>query len=262
MKSRLAIVTLIFLSSSAANSASFDCMKASTFVEKSICSDPKISRQDDVLGENYKHMSASNIGDGARKDLKTTQRTWMAARNKCSDNDCITTAYRKRIDEICDYPVLSGVHPGCTLADDIEAEFAPKQQQVLAKPQGSTQSDVAKNTQRIDQLKLPANFVNATLYVNYLGQWVEFMPCKQWLGLIFENKKIESMKHISAGGNSGVSIKRPGRPSVGLLFRTEGKEAYVTAFVINDEVNPIKTPAEHSQIAVLMKSFTNAEMMD
>jgi uncharacterized protein len=146
MKNRLAIGSLILLSASVAHSASFDCAKASTFVEKAICSDPKISRQDDVLGENYKYVSASNIGDGARKDLKATQRAWMAARNKCDNNECITNAYRKRIDEVCEYPVLSGAHPGCTSADDVEAEFATKQQapaqaqKTSPKPQENSQS--------------------------------------------------------------------------------------------------------------------------
>ncbi len=267
MKNCLAIGAAALLSSPLAHSASFDCTKASTFVEKAICSDPKLSRQDEVLGENYKYMSASNIGDGARKDLKATQRTWIMERNKCTDNECITNAYRKRIDEICDYPVVSGVHPTCVSAEEVEAEFAPKKQQApLPKnppaTQGATQQNQVKNSQKIDQLKLPASFVNATLYVNYLGQWVEFMPVKKWLGLLLENKKIESLQHISANGNSGVSIKRQGRPSVGLLFRTEGKEAYVNALVVSDEVLPIKTPSEHSQVAVLMKSLTNEEMMD
>jgi uncharacterized protein len=38
MKNRLAIGSLILLSASVAHSASFDCAKASTFVEKAICS--------------------------------------------------------------------------------------------------------------------------------------------------------------------------------------------------------------------------------
>ena len=63
MKNCLAIGAAALLSSPLAHSASFDCTKASTFVEKAICSDPKLSRQDEVLGENYKYMSASNIGD-------------------------------------------------------------------------------------------------------------------------------------------------------------------------------------------------------
>jgi uncharacterized protein len=120
------ILTIATLISFQVHGASFDCAKASTFVEKAICTDSKLSRQDEVLGENYKYMLASNIGDGARKDLKSSQRTWIGGRNKCTDTECISNAYRKRIDEICDYPVLSGVHPTCVSAEEVEAEFAPK----------------------------------------------------------------------------------------------------------------------------------------
>ena len=53
---------------------SFDCAKASTFSEKSICSDPLLGNLDGALSENYKYMLASDIGDGARADLKETQK--------------------------------------------------------------------------------------------------------------------------------------------------------------------------------------------
>lgn len=99
---------------------SFDCTKASTFSEKAICSDPLLGKLDGALSENYKYMLASDIGDGARNDLKTTQRKWLMERNKCTNSQCLANTYRKRIDEVCRYPVISGVHPICTNSDDIE----------------------------------------------------------------------------------------------------------------------------------------------
>lgn len=99
---------------------SFDCGKASTFSEKAICSDPLLGKLDGALSENYNHMLASDIGDGARNDLKTTQKKWLTERNKCTNNQCLTDAYRKRLDEVCDYPVISGGHPVCTNSDDIK----------------------------------------------------------------------------------------------------------------------------------------------
>jgi uncharacterized protein YecT (DUF1311 family) len=95
-------------------SPSFDCAKASTFAEKSICTDTLLGKFDGALAENYKYMLASDIGDGARNDLKATQRKWLLERNKCTDNQCLANAYRKRIDEVCEYPVVSGLHPDCT----------------------------------------------------------------------------------------------------------------------------------------------------
>ncbi len=99
---------------------SFDCTKASTFSEKAICNDPLLGKLDGALSENYKYMLASDIGDGGRIDLKTTQKKWLAERNKCTDNQCLATTYRKRIDEVCEYPVISGVHPTCANFDEIK----------------------------------------------------------------------------------------------------------------------------------------------
>jgi uncharacterized protein YecT (DUF1311 family) len=99
---------------------SFDCGKSSTFSEKAICTDTLLGQLDGALAENYKYMLASDIGDGARSDLKATQKKWLAERNKCADNQCLASAYRKRIDEVCEYPVISGMHPICTSSDEIK----------------------------------------------------------------------------------------------------------------------------------------------
>lgn len=99
---------------------SFDCTKASTFSEKAICADTLLGQLDGALSQNYKYMLASDIGDGARTDLKATQKKWLAERNKCSGNQCLHSSYRKRMDEICEYPVISGAHPICTISDSIK----------------------------------------------------------------------------------------------------------------------------------------------
>lgn len=99
---------------------SFDCAKASTMAEKAICTDPLLGKLDGALAENYKFMLASNIDDWAKSDLKAKQRIWLAERNKCTENQCLVSSYRKRMDEICEYPVLSGAHPICTSSDAIK----------------------------------------------------------------------------------------------------------------------------------------------
>lgn len=101
-------------------SPSFNCAKASTFSEKAICSDPLLGKLDGALSENYKSMLASNIGEGARSDLKTTQRKWLTERNKCTSNKCLASVYRMRVDEVCDQSVISGVIGSCTSSDEIK----------------------------------------------------------------------------------------------------------------------------------------------
>lgn len=134
--------------------ASFDCNKASSSVEKTICGDPKLNRLDDALGENYKYISASNIGDGARKDLKATQRVWIIERNKCLDTNCLVTSYKKRLNEICDYPVLSGVAPVCKTTEEIEAEFStpPARQAQQTLPPRSEPSPSKQPQKALEQI--------------------------------------------------------------------------------------------------------------
>lgn len=114
----------------------------------------------------------------------------------------------------------------------------------------------SRNAKKISELRLPSKFVASNLYVNYLGQWVILMPCSQWLGLLFENNAIESLKAISASGNPGVSIKLNGQPPIGLLFRMESNEAYIYAIVTNNIVEPIQTQGEHSQMALMLQQLT------
>jgi uncharacterized protein len=101
-----------------ANSASFDCQKAATFVEKEICKHNLLSKLDEALSENYKGMYESDFG-GTKKSLKSEQLKWLSMRNKCTTTQCLIDAYRKRVDETCEYGVVSGVHPNCQMSDDI-----------------------------------------------------------------------------------------------------------------------------------------------
>jgi uncharacterized protein len=103
-----------------AHAASFDCGKASTFVEKAICSNRTLSALDEALSENYRYMLASNIGDGARSHLRKSQRNWLKERDKCTTVYCVEALYRERVDAVCEIPVLSGLHPICTSADEID----------------------------------------------------------------------------------------------------------------------------------------------
>lgn len=110
---------LLALQIPTALAASFDCTKASTQVEKLICTTPILGQLDIALSENYRNIRASNIGDGARATLQTEQRDWMKQRNTCSTVACIERIYRSRLDEICSVPVLSGFHPPCKYSEDI-----------------------------------------------------------------------------------------------------------------------------------------------
>lgn len=101
--------------------ASFDCAKAGTQVEKLICTIPILGELDDALSVNFK-IKASNIGDGASRNLIQTQREWIQQRNACSNAECIERIYRKRLDEVCGRPVLTGMHASCKYNADVILE--------------------------------------------------------------------------------------------------------------------------------------------
>lgn len=252
---------LIVLSQTAGlgQAASFDCAKAGTAVEKAICADKRLGRLDEVLAQNYRAMSAANIGSGALNNLKSSQRSWLAIRNQCADAICIGKRYEERIDAVCsDYPVLSGVFPSCTSAADVEQEF--KGQAAQKAPAAQPKPAVSGNDQKIKALGLPANFLNSTLYINYLGQWQPLMPCSQFLSKLLDNKKVASVESLSRSGNPGIAIKVAGRPAVGFLFRMESKEAYLHAFEYSGNTTVLRDPADHSSAAVAMQVFASGDV--
>lgn len=116
---KLAFSAVLTLLASHAIAASFDCSKASTSVERAICADSLLERLDVALTQNYRGMLASNFG-GSKKALRQEQLGWISQRNKCTSTKCLIDAYRKRLNETCEYGVVSGVHPECSLSEDIK----------------------------------------------------------------------------------------------------------------------------------------------
>ena len=113
------VIAAVFVSFSA-GAASFDCRKAATFVEKEVCTNLVLSKLDDTLADNYKMMLVSDTGADTRQEQKAAQKAWMAARNKCTEYACIEQVYRKRIDAICNVPVLAGPYPPCVLSESVD----------------------------------------------------------------------------------------------------------------------------------------------
>jgi len=99
MKKSLSFISLITLLP-AAYAASFDCNKASTFVEKSICSDTTASKLDEVLAIQYKDaLGRSENPDG----LKAEQKSWLkTVRNQCKSLACIQSSINERISELAE----------------------------------------------------------------------------------------------------------------------------------------------------------------
>ena len=86
-------------------SASFDCTKASTFVEKTICADSKLSLIDEELNTLYNQIKTNSLYADQRKQ---SQLAWLKERNKCNTKvsneywktKCIREAYEGRIQDL------------------------------------------------------------------------------------------------------------------------------------------------------------------
>ncbi len=87
-----------FLSSNVL-SASFDCSKATTAMERLICSNDYVSELDAELGQEYKKALVKYAD---RKDmLIKQQRNWIKwIRSQCKDPSCLVTLYEARIGEL------------------------------------------------------------------------------------------------------------------------------------------------------------------
>ena len=92
----------LFLMAPVAFSASFDCGKAKSPVEKAICSNDEIGKLDEELSEAYKLAVKE---DPVQNYVKARQREWVKDNNYCDKNkmvSCLKTNYEKRISKLKD----------------------------------------------------------------------------------------------------------------------------------------------------------------
>lgn len=95
-----------------AMAASFDCSKATTEVEKTICDDEQLSLQDDLLAKAYQEVLALPENVAAQK---ARQRQWLkAVRNACEDAFCLNAAYAERIRELKEIALPGNDQKACS----------------------------------------------------------------------------------------------------------------------------------------------------
>ena len=80
---------------------SFDCNKASTKVEKLICSSSDVAAADVHLSQLYKQLVANSQ---AAETIVADQKVWMkSVRGACVDVQCLNLAYQLRIQQLASY---------------------------------------------------------------------------------------------------------------------------------------------------------------
>jgi hypothetical protein len=76
---------------------SFDCGKATTEVEKTICADARLSKLDTDLAATYRDAMSNPADPTKKRDVRSAQAAWLKSRNACTDKICIEVMYRTRI---------------------------------------------------------------------------------------------------------------------------------------------------------------------
>ncbi|BBA33557.1 hypothetical protein sS8_1599 [Methylocaldum marinum] len=110
------LVLLGGLFATALPAASFDCAKARATVEKLICADTDLSRQDQRLSEVYGKAAERLAEDKTRlKQLGDEQKAWLRQRGRCTDMACLKQVYRTRISELEGRSDRSGSQAGIDL---------------------------------------------------------------------------------------------------------------------------------------------------
>lgn len=119
---RIAIVallaTIVVIPARAQTGPSFDCSKASTAVEKTICARPELAKADRAMARAYGALAAKLTG-AAKDHLMKDQAHWIASRDKACTGGaeeiarCLGQRYAARLENLQafgqeTYPFISG----------------------------------------------------------------------------------------------------------------------------------------------------------
>lgn len=101
----LSICLVLSFIAGSAESASFNCSKATTKIEKSICNNPMLSELDEAMARSFKQ---ARLASKNSPEFKKLARDLLKERNKCEDDSCLEQWMKSTIskyDEIAGYQV-------------------------------------------------------------------------------------------------------------------------------------------------------------
>lgn len=93
----LTLAACLLVPATTAAAASFDCARATTAIEKTICGDPALSKADERLAEVYASAVAVSLSPST---VRAEQSRWLAQRDKLTSVDALRQAYRMRVDAL------------------------------------------------------------------------------------------------------------------------------------------------------------------
>ena len=95
---------------------SFNCAKARTVTERTICGNSELSNADARMSNIYSQLRQS-LSKMDFRQLRNKQRAWLKRRNDCfADTNCLSRAYNNRIAKLESGTYLSGPSFNCAKA--------------------------------------------------------------------------------------------------------------------------------------------------
>lgn len=88
------LLLLLGFVATSAHAASFDCARATTPDERTVCADPRLSELDSVMGRAFNQARKASSGADQQKTLTAVARSFMTSRRACgTDRSCIFVTY-------------------------------------------------------------------------------------------------------------------------------------------------------------------------
>jgi len=168
--SKVAVITILLISSNL-YAASFNCKKAGTFIEHTICGDAKLSQLDEDLSAAYKQARK----DGDKNQIRKEQREWIKKeRNKCQSITCLKASYTGRISELSSYESEQDIINASVKADEYYENMDENLENV------ETQPIVDEKAARITYVN--RNELNRVLTrpSKYIGKIIKFKDKVDW----------------------------------------------------------------------------------
>lgn len=100
LASLLILLLLVASLAQSGSGQSFECRKAATAVERTVCADARLRRLDSEVAKNYHTALTHTVSEGV-KSLTASQRAWVSDRNRqcaAGASDCLVGKYQERND--------------------------------------------------------------------------------------------------------------------------------------------------------------------
>lgn len=244
-----------FVLCSTAYAASFDCTKATSDVERMVCSDHKLNRLDDFLSQNFNIAMNSEMPESVKSDIRKTQGEWIERRDSCTDEQCVKNMYSRRIDYLWN-KCFENIKGRINYVKYSEALEIIEKENSNASSKNLIASFLAKHESQIHDLGFTDQQLNSSVFIE-LGAYTRYSTLKEYLSLMYELPNFKSLDKINYKDYVGFRIKLSGQPYSGFVLRDESHELYLKGIVSGDEVIEAETAQDNRKLSSIFMTYAS-----